>query len=212
LRSLKNHIRNNTFPKPLFSYLAGFTEISFPGTVMLLVTSLTGDDALLPISEIINSPPFIVYFILIILSSLNLDSKLSLFCGVIAGLQYIALCFYLKYHFRLEVLFVPNIILKGLLIFVCGLVAGFVSEKIKSALSDALDAQDKLINQLDALVREKTKEISLQKKEIEQQHDELQIKNKEIIDSIRYAKRIQEALMPNEKMMIKYLGGQKNNS
>ncbi len=159
----------------------------------------------MPIPELLNSPPFIMYFILIILSSLNLDKKLSAFTGLIAGLQYTGLCIYLKSRYGIEELFIPNIILKSVLMFVCGLVAGFVSEKIKEALLEALNAQDKLINQLDKMVKEKTREITFQKKEIEQQHAELQDKNKEIIDSIHYAKRIQKALMPNDKYFEKNL-------
>jgi ligand-binding sensor domain-containing protein/acyl CoA:acetate/3-ketoacid CoA transferase alpha subunit len=40
---------------------------------------------------------------------------------------------------------------------------------------------------------------------VEKAHDELNIKNKEIIDSINYAKRIQKAILPTEKMVKTYL-------
>lgn len=43
--------------------------------------------------------------------------------------------------------------------------------------------------------------IARQKEEVEQQKLFLEIKNKEILDSITYAKSIQEAILPNEKMM-----------
>jgi tetratricopeptide (TPR) repeat protein len=48
--------------------------------------------------------------------------------------------------------------------------------------------------------------ITRQKSEIERQHSELAEKNKEILDSIRYAKRIQKALMPSEKYIERKLG------
>lgn len=203
LRSLKKFILKKTIPKPFLSYLVMFTEISFPGTVMLLVTLIVGSKAMLPISEIINSGPFIIYFVLIILSSLNLDWKLSAFSGLVAALQYVTLCFYLKFHFTLDQLFIPNIVLKGVLIFVCGLAAGFVSEKIKEAIIDSMHAQNQLINELDVLVKEKTKEVVEQKAEIEFQHAELKEKQKEILDSIHYAKRIQISLMPTDKYIDK---------
>lgn len=95
--------------------------------------------------------------------------------------------------------------------FVCGLIAGFVSGKIKEALLDALYAQDQLINKLDVLVKEKTKEVVEQKIEIERQHSELSTKNKEVLDSIHYAKRIQNSLMPTDKYIDKNLGQLKKN-
>ncbi len=47
--------------------------------------------------------------------------------------------------------------------------------------------------------------ISKQKAEVEHQKTELEIKNKEITDSIHYAKRIQKSLMPNEKYIERIL-------
>jgi tetratricopeptide (TPR) repeat protein len=47
--------------------------------------------------------------------------------------------------------------------------------------------------------------IELQKGEVEKQRDIIELKNKEIIDSIHYAKRIQQSLMPPEKYIEKYL-------
>jgi len=47
--------------------------------------------------------------------------------------------------------------------------------------------------------------INSQKTEIEKQHSELEEKQKEIVDSIKYAKRIQQTLMPSEKYIDKHL-------
>jgi ligand-binding sensor domain-containing protein/serine phosphatase RsbU (regulator of sigma subunit) len=44
-----------------------------------------------------------------------------------------------------------------------------------------------------------------QKDEIEKAHDELNIKNKEVLDSINYAKRIQSAILPSEKLVLEKL-------
>jgi serine phosphatase RsbU (regulator of sigma subunit) len=50
--------------------------------------------------------------------------------------------------------------------------------------------------------------VILQKKqEIEKQKDEIEAKNKDITDSIRYAKRIQEAILPPESFVKKLLPG-----
>ena len=52
---------------------------------------------------------------------------------------------------------------------------------------------------LEQKVKERTAEISKQKEEIELQKDALADKNKEIMDSIHYAKRIQNAILPPPK-------------
>ncbi len=205
LRYLNKLTKNNKTQDPVFTYLIAFTEISFPALVMFIIISMAGNKMMVPVNEILNSPPFILYFILVVLSSLHLNKKLCAFTGLIAGIQYTCVCIYFKNRYNIEALFIPNIIAKSVLIFVCGLAAGFVSDKIKQALIEALHAQDKLINQLDRMVKEKTNEISKQKTEIEEQHEELKEKQKEIVDSIHYAKRIQNSLMPTEKYIDKNL-------
>ncbi len=47
--------------------------------------------------------------------------------------------------------------------------------------------------------------IQQQKKEAEEQRDIIQVKNKEILDSIQYAKRIQNAILPPLKVVKEYL-------
>jgi serine phosphatase RsbU (regulator of sigma subunit)/ligand-binding sensor domain-containing protein len=54
---------------------------------------------------------------------------------------------------------------------------------------------------LEKLVQERTAEVVKQKEEIEAQRDEIIAQKKDITDSIRYASRIQQAVLPSEKMM-----------
>lgn len=65
---------------------------------------------------------------------------------------------------------------------------------------------------LKAIIKERTAEVVLQKEKIEKQKDEvehqrkqLEIKNADITSSINYARRLQEALLPNEELINKYL-------
>ncbi|TND10027.1 MAG: protein serine/threonine phosphatase [Bacteroidetes bacterium] len=51
------------------------------------------------------------------------------------------------------------------------------------------------------LLQEKTEAIARQKNQIETQKEELQVKNREITDSIHYAKRIQHAVIPSDKLV-----------
>ncbi len=58
---------------------------------------------------------------------------------------------------------------------------------------------------LEEKVQERTAEVVQQKEEIEHQKEELSEKNKDIMDSIRYAERIQRAILPIESKMNEHL-------
>ncbi|HQQ95548.1 MAG TPA: SpoIIE family protein phosphatase [Bacteroidia bacterium] len=205
LRKLRSHQRSQTALNRNLAYLVTVLEISFPSVVLLAAATVIGSEGKLPIHEILNSPPFIIYFILIVLSSLNLDLRLSFLAGFTAALEYGLICAYLKLHFHVEEMIWLNIILKSVFILVTGVVTAFVCEKIRAAMVEALEAQHKLIYKLDGLVNEKTREITRQKSEIELQHAELSLKNNEILDSINYASRIQFTLLANRELMRKTL-------
>jgi hypothetical protein len=51
--------------------------------------------------------------------------------------------------------------------------------------------------------------ITAQKKEVEEQKHIIEEKQKEIIDSIRYAKRIQQSLLPTDKYISRNIGSLK---
>jgi serine phosphatase RsbU (regulator of sigma subunit) len=55
------------------------------------------------------------------------------------------------------------------------------------------------------LTRRQKSTIELQKKNVEAAHLEVSEKNKEILDSINYAKRIQKAILPNHDLVKQYL-------
>jgi serine phosphatase RsbU (regulator of sigma subunit)/ligand-binding sensor domain-containing protein len=54
---------------------------------------------------------------------------------------------------------------------------------------------------LEGVVRERTAEVVAQKEEIEMQKELVEEKNKDIMDSIKYAKRIQNAILPHDDIM-----------
>ncbi|MFZ5552136.1 MAG: SpoIIE family protein phosphatase [Bacteroidota bacterium] len=56
------------------------------------------------------------------------------------------------------------------------------------------------------IIQERTAEVVKQKEEIEQQKEIVEEKNRDILDSIRYAKRIQDAILPDEERMKDVLG------
>ena len=70
------------------------------------------------------------------------------------------------------------------------------------------NVQRKKANTLLAVQNE---EINKQKLEIEQQKHIVEEQQKEVLDSIRYAKRIQNAHLPNEKYILKSIERLKKN-
>jgi ligand-binding sensor domain-containing protein/serine phosphatase RsbU (regulator of sigma subunit) len=58
-------------------------------------------------------------------------------------------------------------------------------------------------NKLEKIVDERTHEVVIQKNEIERQRDVVTYQNKEITDSIHYAQRIQQAVLPEEEILKK---------
>lgn len=59
--------------------------------------------------------------------------------------------------------------------------------------------------ELEGIVQDRTKEILSQKNEIEKQKLVVEERQKEILDSIKYAKRIQAALLTNERYIHRVL-------
>ena len=55
------------------------------------------------------------------------------------------------------------------------------------------------------VAKRQQKIIEQQKEAVEHAHDELEVKNQEIMDSINYAKRIQSAILPPAKLVKEYL-------
>jgi hypothetical protein len=55
------------------------------------------------------------------------------------------------------------------------------------------------------IIERQKSEVEKQKQITEEQRDIVEHKQKEILDSIRYAKRIQDSLLPNEKYIAKHL-------
>jgi adenylate cyclase len=182
----------------LFTYLITFSEISFPSLLLIFAGLFLGAPGFVPPEFLLASPPGMLYFILIILSAFTLDKWLCIFAGIVAAIEYVLIAVYFILHYNRGLIDLPNNIIKGIFMLVCGIVVGLVSKKIKDAVMTSLHSKNQLIHKLDILVDEKTAEIHLQKEKLVE-------KNKEIMDSIHYARRIQSALMPTEKFLDKLL-------
>ena len=205
-RYLKRVQKNNIQLRRSFTYLSTFAEVSFPCSVMFIIGSFMARASVFPPMQIVNSPLLITLLIMIILSSLLLDPRLSLFAGLVGGIEYLAVnLFFLKRTANVTVVDFGNAGVKSAFIIVTGLLVGLVSKKIREAIISSLESKNELIHNLDKRVNEKTAEVVAQKNEIENKNVLLEEKQKEILDSIHYAKRIQNTLLPSETYIGRHI-------
>lgn len=74
-------------------------------------------------------------------------------------------------------------------------------EKAIKRLNEVNEFRKRINEELEIKIRERTREVVQQKQKIEGQHAELEFKNKEMVSSISYARRIQDAILPSLKKL-----------
>jgi adenylate cyclase len=115
-------------------YLNAFVETSVP-SLMMLVAAREANPA-----HVLQSPAVLLYGVFIVLSTLRLDYRLSAFTGLVAALEYVALCLWFGERgaiggtpFSLP----PFYLAKGAMLFLAGLAAGFVAHQLKRRIGNA---------------------------------------------------------------------------
>jgi adenylate cyclase len=109
-------------------------ETSLPSLAIWLLATTAGPGVAL------NAPPFLLYFIFIILSTLRLSLPLSLFTGLVAGIEYLVLSLALL-HGNDSSAFIDSwlpSLPKALSLAVSGALAGFVARRIKGQVQGFL--------------------------------------------------------------------------
>lgn len=133
-------------------YINAFIEISIP-SIVLIIYSFN-----LPSVYPLFTPIALLYFIIIMLSALELDFKLCVYTGLVALIQYIIIAFYLSSKpfpddITNTIFFFPAYLGTAALFFISGLTAGLITNQIKKGLVKNLKAQSerneihKLFNQ-----------------------------------------------------------------
>lgn len=203
LRHIRKAIKGNKKISLMMMYIISFMEISYPSLVLYFGSNLLeANNAAITPFMFTNSPPFIIYFIFLVLSCFYLDFKLSVFIGTVAALEYSLVNFLVIDVDDME--FAINIS-KSIFLIITGIIAGFVSRKLQASVISSLESKNILIHELDAKVAERTKEVETQSEKLAQQNIVLQARNREIIDSINYAKRLQKAILPSASLVKKNL-------
>lgn len=179
-----------------WKYTLSILEIIYPTLVIIYGGNIfsTGSSE---ISEFmfLNSPPMMIYFLFIILSAFYFNFRISMMTGILAGFGYLLATYIFIEPGSAE--FAINAT-KVIFFIGSGIIAGFVGKKLLESVQSSLEAKNTLINELDIKVKERTREVESQKELLAEQNEFLNEKNKEITDSITYAKRIQRAILPQD--------------
>ena len=115
------------------TYINAFFEVSVPSAAIIIL-SLNIE----PVAALV-SPILLLYFLFIILSSLELDPRLCFFTGAVAAVEYLLISFYYvvntDYHSNIPVLDVPIAFLgRGAMLIMSGVIAGVVSLQIRKRI------------------------------------------------------------------------------
>jgi adenylate cyclase len=122
----------------IIRYVNTFIEISVPSLVIIIYSFS------LPSIYPLFTPVALLYFLIIMLSALELDFKLCVFSGTIAMVQYLLIAWYLsnKPAGNLDALSIfPTHIGTAALIFISGHTAGLITNQIKKGLLKYYQAQ-----------------------------------------------------------------------
>lgn len=116
------------------AYFTTFSEIGLLSILLVVVIERSES------SVILQSPATLTYFILIILSTLHLDFKLSVFSGFLAAVEYVAISIF--YALEADTSFSLSTIQylgQGIMMGTAGIAAGFVAKLIKTKLRVSLN-------------------------------------------------------------------------
>jgi len=116
----------------ILRYFNSFLEVSIP-TIIIIIIALESQSLV-----ILLSPVVFLYFIFILLSTLELDLKLCFFTGSVAAIEYILLGFYYTSQFNvplgMSIIGEPVFYVgKGAILFITGM-AGLVAKQISNRI------------------------------------------------------------------------------
>lgn len=137
---LRKKLLSNQKTTTTFKIIHTMIEVSFPSLVCLYMVSEQN------MLSFIDSPIMLMHFLLIILSVLHLDPRVSRFTGLFAGLQYAALTYYGYTYTTALAAYTPVIpqnghYVRSLVIVLCGWAAAFVSGELIKRIKVAFENQ-----------------------------------------------------------------------
>ena len=159
----------------IFGYVNSFSEITLLTGLFIFIVEYSGQ------TVILQAPATLTYFLFIVLSTLRLNFRLSLFSGALAAIQYVAVSVWYSTVFsRIPTdRFHPDLtgmqyLGQGLIMLISGIAAGFVADQIKKKMLASLNS-----------IKEKNEVIDLFGQQISPQIAESIIKKKEELSGTR---------------------------
>lgn len=124
----------------IFGYVNSFSEITLLTVLFIFIVEYSGQ------TVILQAPATLTYYLFIVLSTLRLNFKLSIFSGAMAAIQYVAVSAYYSTSFsgapvdRLH----PDLtgmqyLGQGIILLISGIAAGFVADLIKKKMLTSLN-------------------------------------------------------------------------
>ncbi len=147
-RILKHLIKQKKVIPEYIRYMSVFFESSFPSVLLIILFMF------IPSVHVLSTPPVMLYFIVIILSTLSLDFKFPLFAGVVCAVEYFLISqYYINTIERVDyipVLFEPLIYIgKSIILLSGGIIAGFVAEFLRNSIiniNKSILERDRIVN------------------------------------------------------------------
>jgi adenylate cyclase len=136
--ALNRRIRERRRGNPCLPYISAAVETILPMAGLLITAQYVG-----PAYALMTPAPFI-YPLLIVLSTLRLDSRLSVFTGAISALQYLVLSI-IFIHYTAQstaepiISTLPPHIIKSFLLLLMGIAAGAVTAQIKKRILSSFE-------------------------------------------------------------------------
>ncbi len=130
-RNIKVFFLNRKF----FGYFNSFSEITILSLLLIFIIEYSNQ------TNILQAPASLTYFIFIVLSTLRLNFKLSVFVGLLAALEYIFISMYYSASFNTiefdQIYSGPtgmHYLGQGLIMVITGIAAGFVADLIRKKM------------------------------------------------------------------------------
>ncbi|MFC2088610.1 adenylate/guanylate cyclase domain-containing protein [Calditrichota bacterium] len=129
----------------ILRYFNSLLEVSIP-TIIIIVMGLESRSMV-----ILLSPLIFLYFIFILLSTLELDFKLCFFTGSVAAIEYILLGLYYTGQFEvpteMSIIGKPIFYIgKGAILFITGILAGMIARQISNRIISSYKSLDERNN------------------------------------------------------------------
>jgi adenylate cyclase len=140
LQYLKNKLVKKERVTTRFKFFHTFVEISFPS---IILAYMIFDYKML---SFLDSPIMSIYYLFIILSILHLDVYVSIFTGVLAGIQYSLITFFGFLYVQPPAIYIPSspdnsFYLRAIILMLCSVAAGFVSRELKNRIKTSFETK-----------------------------------------------------------------------